>query len=248
MVQLGRLRCVALLAPWALAGGVGLLPLSATAESKPIARHATADSSMEMVADGLVYPWSIELLPSGGALVSEMVGRIQIFGQDWQSRFEVSGVPTVLNLFDIAVHPDYESNSLIYFSYSAATDDGVCFRVMRANLHDNTLEQLEIVMEVAATSPPPFSGGRLLFLDAETLLVSVGDKVGNLSGAQDPQQLFGKTVAVTTVKGKAARTSSSEPIGRARVFSLGHRNIQGLARDPISGAIWASEHGPIGGG
>jgi glucose/arabinose dehydrogenase len=211
------------------------------------AGETTAIASVETVASGLVYPWGIDFFPNGDAIVSEMVGRIQIFRKGWATRSEVAGLPKVRNFFDVAVYPDFARSPWIYFAYSTVEEGGVELRVMRGQLHGDELGQLELVFRVAPTWPPPFSGGRLLFLDSQTLLLSVGDRVGDHSAAQDEAQLFGKIIRIPISSSAAVDgISPGQPVGY-QVYSLGHRNVQGLAIDPLTGAIWASEHGPIGG-
>jgi glucose/arabinose dehydrogenase len=132
--------------------------------------------------------------------------------------------------------------------------------VSRGRLQGNMLTGVtEIIRNPRAKSGGQHFGARLLFLPDTTLLVSIGDG-GNpptaLDGAnirdqaQNPRSWFGKVLRVTQagapVKDNPGVTDPKLGWDR-RVWTIGHRNIQGLARDPVTGTIWATEHGARGG-
>jgi glucose/arabinose dehydrogenase len=198
-------------------------------------------------------------------LVTERPGRLRVV-QGGKLRAEpVAGIPTVLvqgqaGLLDIAVHPRFAQNRLVYMTLAQGTAQANQTVVARARLSED-LSRLEAVEQLYAV-PRTKSGGqhfgsRLLFLPDGSLLVSIGDG-GNppltLDGnpirlkAQDPGAAFGKVLRLGD-DGKPAR---GNPLaGRSgalpEVYSLGHRNIQGLAWDSARRAVWANEHGALGG-
>jgi glucose/arabinose dehydrogenase len=219
----------------------------------------------EVWARGLEQPWGLAFLPDGRALVTEKAGRLRILGKDGRVGPPVAGVPRVAEigqggLLDVTIHPDFARNGLVYLSHAVGTADANMTAVSRGRLSGNMLTEVRELFR----NPTPKTGGqhfgsRFLWLPDGTLLVTVGDG-GNpnvkLNGrnirdqAQNPGAWFGKVLRVTA-EGAAVRNNPALLNPRAgwdrRVWSMGHRNIQGLARDPATGAIFASEHGARGG-
>jgi glucose/arabinose dehydrogenase len=219
----------------------------------------------ETLVEGLEHPWSMAWLPDGTLLVSERPGRLRVI-QGGKLRAEpVAGVPAVLaqgqgGLLDLALHPKFASNRLVYMTLAEGTAEANSTVVARARLSED-LSRLEAVQRLYAVPRPKAGsqhfGSRLLFLPDGSLLVSIGDG-GNspaaLDGAPIRQQAqnvgaaFGKVLRLTD-EGKPAR---GNPVaGRsgalAEIYTLGHRNIQGLAWDPIRKTAWVNEHGSLGG-
>lgn len=220
---------------------------------------------VETWAEGLEHPFGIAFLPDGRALVTERPGRLRILGRDGRVGPPVAGVPDVGafgqgGLLDVAVHPEFAGNGLVYLSHSSGTEKANHTALTRAKLSGNMLsEQQELLRNPTAKQDGQHFGSRLLWLPDNLLLMSVGDG-GNppvaLDGenirnqAQNPRAWFGKTLRITA-DGEAApdNPGAKDPkLGwDARLWTMGHRNIQGLARDPATGTIWSSEHGARGG-
>lgn len=204
------------------------------------------------VAAGLEHPWSIAFLPDGNLLVTERPGRLQRL--DTGSAREVTGVPAVHahgqgGLLDVTLHPAFSENQLVYLSYSEGTAEETVLAVGRGRLEGERLDGFEVIFRTnRGATPGGHYGGRLLFLDDGTLLVSVGDRGAEPDRAQDPADHAGTVLRLTDAGG----TPEDNPfVGRAgyaaEVYTYGHRNIQGLAVDRRTGRIWATEHGPRGG-
>ncbi len=208
-----------------------------------------ASIQTEVVASGLVYPWSIAFLPSGELLVTELPGRLRTVRDGRLLPDSIRGLPRLVNLFDVAVHPRFDESALIYFSYAATGPGGVGLEVMRARLVGRQLVDNRVIFQAKPKIPKMvMSGGRLLFCADGTLLVTVGDRSDIASAAQNPQSHLGTVVRITD----DGSVPSDNPFrtGAQRlpeVFSYGHRNVQGMALDPTTGAILLAEHGPIGG-
>ena len=201
-----------------------------------------------IIARGLVYPWSVAFLPGGDMLITERPGRLRVVRQGALSDQTIQGLPRLVNLFDVVAHPDYSNNRLLYLAYWARTDNAVGLEVLRARFLENRLVDGEIVFRATPKDVlKPLSGGRLLFMPDSTLLVTVGDRGDGLSSGHDPSNHFGTVVRVTesglVPDGKASFGDSRLP----EIYTFGHRNIQGIARDPDTGKIWIAEHGPVGG-
>jgi glucose/arabinose dehydrogenase len=212
------------------------------------------------VATGLDHPWGLAFLPDGRLLVTERPGRLRIVGRDGRLSPPVAGVPAVAavgqgGLLDVAIAADFATSGTIFLSHSVGDAKANRTAVSRARLVDGRLvDVVEILRNPVAKTGGAHFGSRLLVLPDGTLLVSVGDG-GNpnikLAGknirdqAQNPQAWFGKILRVTADGAPAP----GNPGGNwdPRLWTIGHRNIQGLARDPKTGAVFATEHGAQGG-
>ena len=158
------------------------------------------------VVSGLANPWGIDWLPDGRMLVTERPGRLQLI--DGERVIEVDGVPLTAygdefkapdngqgGLLDVAVHPEYENNGWIYFTYSSPGDDdavqgdeeyGTATALYRARLNadGSQLVDGETLYASLRTDPGRHYGSRIAFPDEETVLFSIGDR-GLRRPAQD---------------------------------------------------------------
>lgn len=205
------------------------------------------------VARGLVHPWSLAFLPNGDMLVTERVGRLRIIRNGELRPMPVAGVPEVElggqgGLLDIALHPKFAENRLIYLSYAAAGEGGSGTEVARAHLIDDELVDLERILDVRPKSiGGRHFGSRLLFGRDGYLYVTAGERA-NRDRAQNLGDLAGSIMRITDDGG----VPPDNPfVGRAdarpEIYTYGNRNPQGLAMHPETGQIWEAEHGPKGG-
>jgi glucose/arabinose dehydrogenase len=215
------------------------------------------------LVQGLAHPWSMAWLPNGDLLITERPGRLRLVRDRRLMPEPIAGVPEVFaegqgGLLDICLHPDFEKNRKIYFTYAHGNSKANRTRIAVAVFEDNRLKNWQTVFEVAtAKSGTQHFGSRLIWLPDGTLLVSVGDG-GNppvrLQGdwirkqAQNRRSHLGKILRLNPdgsvpSDNPFSDSSAAEPA----IWSYGHRNIQGLAYDPLRGAVWASEHGALGG-
>ena len=208
---------------------------------------------LEILYEGLDMPWDIDFLPNGDFLVSELTGKLKIYNSSLEKFITVSNVPSVLarsqgGLSDVELHPDFELNNLIYISYSIKTEEGNTLRVSRAKLHQNTLIDVETIHTAKAfRKTSAHYGARLLFLNDKTLLISSGDGFNHREKAQELDNHFGKILRIND-DGSIPSDNPifSEDKALKDIFTYGHRNQQGLAKD-INGVIYSHEHGPKGG-
>ncbi|MFM8681803.1 MAG: PQQ-dependent sugar dehydrogenase [Alphaproteobacteria bacterium] len=206
------------------------------------------------VATGLENPWSIAFLPDGRMLASERPGRLRIVGRDGRMA-EVAGVPPVWamgqgGLLDICLHPRFATNDTIYLSYAAPVAGGATIRIARARLAPGpSLVDLQPILDAG----PPVANGfhfgcRLAFAPDGMLLATTGDRLVAQARAGDPADLRGKTIRL---RDDGGIPGDNPFVGRAgarpEIFTMGHRNPQGLAIHPGSGEPWSHEHGPRGG-
>lgn len=208
------------------------------------------------VARDLDRPWSLAFLPDGRMLVTERPGRMRIVTPDGEVGEPVSGVLPVFaedegGLLDIVLDPRFADNALIYWSFSEPAADGrtgATTAVARGRLTANSLSEVEVIFRQAESlADGTHFGSRLLFTPEGHLLVSLGDR-SRRDDAQSLASLHGKIVRID----RDGRPVAGNPFAgtqgaRPEIWSLGHRNVQGLAIHPETGELWATEHGPQGG-
>jgi glucose/arabinose dehydrogenase len=216
-----------------------------------------------VVVDGLEHPWSIAWLPDGSALITERPGRLRLLRNGGLVSEPIAGLPPILShgqggLLDVVLHPDFERNRLVYLTFATGTPDANRTALARGRLDGDRLRDVEVIFENAdAKSGGQHFGSRLVWLPDTSLLMSIGDggnpptsfEGGNIRDqAQRLETHFGKILRLT----EDGRPHPDNPFvdrkgARPEIYSYGHRNIQGLARDPASGRVWANEHGSRGG-
>ncbi len=210
--------------------------------------HAV-DYKITPVAEDLDFPWSIAFLPNGDRLVTELSGQLLRIAADGTVSEPIANVPEVYfagqgGLFDVLPDPEFETNQLIYLSFSAGDQEANGTTIVRARLTGDTLEDSQVIYSVAPKKYAPMHyGGRLAWLDDGTLLLTTGDGFDFREAAQDTASNLGKTVRLN----KDGTPAADHPIADAPyVWTYGHRNPQGLtvAGD---GTVYQHEHGPRGG-
>ena len=203
-------------------------------------------------------PWAMTFLPDGRLLVTEKQGKLKVFDLASRQASEISGVPTVAyggqgGLGDVVLHPQFTSNRLVYLSYAEqGTNDTRGAAVARAVLNLNpggggSLSNVQVVWrQVPKVTGEGHYSHRIAFDGSGKLWISSGDRQ-KFDPAQDMQSNLGKIVRLNA--------DGSIPVDNpfvnqggvaAQVWSLGHRNVLGLAFDP-QGRLWAHEMGPMGG-
>lgn len=253
----GRRRTLGLgaasLAALAAACGAPDARSASTAETAP-PTPASAVYEIETIATGLEYPWSVAFLPGGDLLVTERAGWLRRVSDGVLKPAPVSGVPRVHaasqgGLLDVVPHPRFAANSLIYLSYAHGDARANTTRVARARLVDERLEDLEVIFEASpAKDTDVHYGGRMAFLPDETLLITVGDGFEYREEAQKTESHLGSVVRINDDGSVPADNPFVGQDGAApELFTIGHRNPQGIAYDPVSERIYQHEHGPKGG-
>jgi len=249
-----------------VAAVVGLfVVMTAGAGSAPISGDVpeAAGWRAEVVVSGLSHPWSIAWLPDGSALVTERSGRLRVVRDGKLDPTPVAGLPLVLvagqgGLLDVALHPDFAQNRLVYLTFAAGTADANRTGLARGRFDGQALRDTEVIFQNAdAKSGAQHFGSRILWLPDRSLLMSIGDG-GNpptrfageniRNQAQNPGTHFGKILRLRDDgTPHPDNPFARQPGVRPEIWTLGHRNIQGMTRDPVSGRIWANEHGSRGG-
>jgi len=220
----------------------------------PIDAESSDKYSYEMVVSDLNIPWGFTFLPDESILITEKNGDIIHFKDG--SKTMIQGGPKVYDrgqggLLDVALHPDYENNGWIYFTYASkeGEGDGGNTALMRAKLNGNQLTSKEILYKAGPnTTKGQHFGSRITFDKDGYLYFSIGER-----GERDvnPQDITRDNGKVYRLNDDGSVPSDNPFVGQENaveaIYSYGHRNPQGMILNPESGEIWVHEHGPKGG-
>lgn len=232
-------------------------------DAAPVFQAERGPYRVATVVNGLQDPWSMAFLPNGDMLVTERPGRLRIVRHGVLQPEPISGTPRVRyegqgGLLEVARHPQFESNQLVYLTYSKPNEVGTqgTTAVGRGRLDGNQLVDFDEIFEAKAWSTGGnHYGSRLAFDRNGYLFITVGDRaVDPLSvpverhPAQDLTDHQGSVIRLHD----DGRVPADNPfVSRAgalpEIWTSGHRNMQGLAIHPETGDIWVTEHGPQGG-
>ncbi len=220
-------------------------------------RSAAGDISVATVADGLERPWALAFLPDGRMLVTEKAGRMRIVARGGNLSPPVGGVPQVFaigqgGLLDVILDGAFAQNGTIYFCYAEPVGGGARTALARARLNDVEAPRLEDVQVIFRQEGPLSSanhhGCRIVQMPDNNLFLTLGDHFVHRDQAQNLANHLGKIVRV---RPDGSVPSNNPFVNRAgakpEIWSYGHRNSQGAARNPVSGKLWMHEHGPRGG-
>ncbi|MHA7774168.1 PQQ-dependent sugar dehydrogenase [Roseibium sp. M-1] len=212
---------------------------------------------IETVARDLVYPWSVAFLPGGGYLVTERDGDLKFIDPEGMP-IVVPGTPEVFaqgqgGLLDVVLSPDFETDRLVYLTYSQGSPEGAGTSLFRAKLVEavDTGYALEGGETLFSGTNKAYGGrhfgSRLAFAPDGTLFMTAGER-GDGERAQDPSDHAG-TVLHLTRDGAPAPGNPfiGDPSRKAEIWSYGHRNPQAAAIHPETGKLWTVEHGARGG-
>ncbi len=211
-----------------------------------------------VVADGLEFPWSVAFLPDeGGFLVTERDGRLLHISHDGKTRHAIAGLPAHLyasgqaGLFDIALSPDYAENKKVYFAFAGGTADANNTELASAtlDLDAHALRDVKIIFKAEPkTKGSNHYGGRILFAQDGHILLTLGDRYTHRNRAQDTETHLGKIIRLMP---DGSVPKDNPFVGKAgakgEIYTLGNRNMQGIAVMPGTDTIWFHEHGPRGG-
>lgn len=218
---------------------------------------------LETVATGAPQPWGMAWLPDGRMLVTGKQGTLHVLNGKSFEQIPLDGLPNLYasgqgGLLDIAVHPADKTNPRIYLTMSSGTDDENRTVLVQGVFDGKRVTGIKQLFAVnLGKSGGQHFGSRILFLPDNTLLMSIGDggntpqRIGNMLARDQAQSLASHTGKILHL------TDAGQPVGkgafagkdnaRPEIYSYGHRNVQGLARDPKSGRVYANEHGSRGG-
>jgi glucose/arabinose dehydrogenase len=211
------------------------------------------------IAEGLSNPWSIAFLPGGDMLVTERPGRLRLIRNGALQPEPITGVPEVRyrnhgGLMDIALHPDFAQNNLVYLTYSKPREKAATTALWRARFDGRALvDGQDIFVADAWTTSDVNFGSRIAFAPDGTIYMSIGERnfpfpQNQGMSAQDLNTHMGK---ILRLRDDGTVPADNPFVGKEghkpEIYSYGHRNPQGITIHPDTGAIWSSEHGPLGG-
>lgn len=214
--------------------------------------HAT------IIASTLSAPWGIKSLPDGRLLITEKGGQLRIATTTGTVGSPITGLPSVNSsgqggLLGLCIDPQFATNRMVYWVFSENVAGGTLTAVAKGRLSDNetTVENAAVIYRATpAANSTAHYGGRILFDSKGNLLVSTGERsnLNTRSLSQSVTAALGKIVRITTDGLPAAGNPTFTGSGALpELYSMGHRNPQGLAIHPSTGELWQSEHGPRGG-
>jgi glucose/arabinose dehydrogenase len=234
----------------------GVPPVRLSEESVLLHTADEPNILVRVLTTELSHPWSMAFLPNGDVLVTERPGRLRVIRDGVLDPTPVEGIPEVSDagqftgLLEVALHPDFAENRQIYLTYRTADEES---RVVlaQARFDGSALRDMRTIF---AASGDPFttsSGSRLLFAPDGTLFMPVGGTPNATSSglrAQDPSDHSGK---ILRLRDDGTAPSDNPFVGRPgylpEIYSMGHRNPMGMALHPVTGELWAAEHGAQGG-
>lgn len=211
-----------------------------------------------VVAEGLQNPWGLALLPDGRWLVTEKPGRLRVVTAEGQISDPVQGLPAVDargqgGLLDVITGPTFGQDRLIYWSYAEPRQGGNGTAVARGRLSDDLsrVENVQVIFRVEPTyDGDKHFGSSLAFAPDGTLFITVGERSDKpmRPQAQDLGSHLGKTIRINA-DGSVPQDNPfvGQAGARPEIWSFGHRNAQGVAIQPGTGAVWTVEHGARGG-
>ena len=215
-------------------------------------RHAVR---VRIVTQGLEHPWSLAFLPDGRMLVTERSGRLRYVAADGTlDPTPISGLPESLSarrqggLHDVALHPRFAQNRLVYFAYAGKAAGGYGTELARGWLDGHRLTGVEVLFRALPKSwGGRHFGGRVVFDGTGHVFLTLGDR-GDGPRAQDSGDHAGSIIRLTE-DGGIPRDNPYRSVAGARpeIYTLGNRNVQGAAMNPWTGELWTHEHGPQGG-
>ena len=233
---------------------------------RPIPSQLTTDDYLlnveTLVGSGLNTPWAIEFIDERRALISERGGALRWMVDGKLDPAPISGVPatysqrTTGGFMDIACDPDYKKNGWVYLAFSHTKDDPAdksargMTKIVRGKIKNYQWTNEQTLFEVADSLKIPGGnqwGCRFLFDRDGFLYFTIGD-MARAADAQDPGKPSGKTYRIYP-DGRIPKDNpyAGKINALPAIYTVGNRNVQGLALHPATGEIWATEHGPMGG-
>ncbi len=220
--------------------------------------QTTTTYKKTVLTSALASPWGIAALPDGRLVVTEKAGKMRIVTEEGVVGNALTGIPDVNEsgqggLLGLCIDPEFQVNRIIYWAFSESVSGGNITAVAKGTLsNDETaMESVQVIYRSnTANNSDLHYGSRLVFDANGNLFVSIGERSVSQTRplAQSVSSSLGKVVRIT----KNGQAASGNPVfsgsgALPELYSIGHRNPQGLAIHPQTGELWQGEHGPRGG-
>ncbi|ARU56746.1 glucose/sorbosone dehydrogenase [Oleiphilus messinensis] len=207
---------------------------------------------VEVLTTELSSPWGMVQLPDGALLITEKTGSARLWSRGRLSH-PISRTPEAYvagqgGLLDVVLHPEYEKNGWIYLSYAYGDRRKNATRLVRTRLSGLQFSTPEVLFTATRKNTAAHFGGRMTFLPDRTLLLTVGDGYSFKDQAQELSSTLGKIIRLNG-DGSIPDDNPFVALESAKpeIYSLGHRNPQGIYFDPERKVVFSNEHGPKGG-
>jgi glucose/arabinose dehydrogenase len=233
-------------------------------DSAPISK-ATQEHIIKiekLVWQGIKTPWGIEFVNQDSAFITEKHGALRWLIKGQLLLEPISGLPTAYlgtstaGLMDIALDQDYKKNGWVYLAISQSNGDSqdknalAQTKIIRGKVEGNRWAQEQTLFEVADELKVKNGnrwGCRFLFDKEGYLFFTIGD-MGLAMDSQDTKKATGKVYRIHPDGSIPKDNPFANQLGAlAALYSIGNRNVQGIAQHPVTGVIWSTEHGPKGG-
>lgn len=236
---------------------VMISPIAAAQSQNQTFKTEKTRITVKTIANTLVHPWGMTMLPNGKILVTERGGTLKLVNPKNGKIQKVSGVPRVRasgqgGLLDIAADPDFINNKTVFITYSdAAKPNATGTAVASAVFNDTSRPSLSNVKTIYAMKKQSSSGrhfgSRIVFDNDGNLFITTGDR-GDRPRAQDPFDAAGKILRIS----KDGTIPKDNPFANGKkalpeIWSIGHRNPQGATLNKQTGELWTLSHGARGG-
>ena len=217
------------------------------------AAEAEPQFHIKQVAQLDGVPWGMAQLNDNTLLATIQDGELLRVNTDTGMTQRITGLPEIARLgqgglLDVALSPDFDTTSWVYFTYSHPTKEGATTALARAKLKDETLKDWQdLLISDASSSKGQHFGSRIAFDADGHVFFSVGDR-GERANAQDLSNHAGSILRLN-LDGSVPADNPYVRHGNIRpeIWSFGHRNPQGLFYDKETKLLWSNEHGPRGG-
>ncbi len=230
--------------------------LAACLQAQPaqdVSNIPSTDFQIQTISEELVKPWGIAVLPDGSYLVTEISGALKHIQKN--KTVNIGGLPEDIfatgqgGLMGIVLGPDFETNKDLYLSYAYGNNKDNGTAIYKAKLGKAKLKGGTVIFKAwPGKAAGSHFGGRMVFLPDGTLVLTLGDGFAYREDAQKKNTHLGKLVRLNA-NGSAATSNpfAEDKTAKPEIYSMGHRNPQGLFFDTQTGNLWEHEHGPRGG-
>jgi glucose/arabinose dehydrogenase len=203
-------------------------------------------SGVQVLAKNLDVPWAIDIAEDGRLFFTERAGRIRVIDKDGSLLPDPAAYINVeqqggeSGLLGLALHPNFTKNHLIYVYHTYSNGSAVLNQVLMLTEKNNKIVESKVIIDKIPAADRN-DGGRIKFGPDGKLYIATGD-AQQPQLAQDVRSLAGKILRLNP----DGSIPEDNPFEGSPVYSYGHRNIQGLTWHPLTGELYASEHGAEG--